>query len=113
MRLIDANKLGSKVCKLFLCAELGSLEESCFYIMLGLINSEPTIDPQPNEPLTLEELRGMDGEPIYIPKVGWRICYGVDETGSVATVKVGRTTRMYDYGKTWLAYRRKPEEGSA
>jgi hypothetical protein len=52
-----------------------------------------------NEPLTKEELREMDGEPVYIKyhTCGrWEIYQGF----------------MHDhglYGKTWLAYRRKPE----
>ena len=65
-----------------------------------------------NEPLTLEELRGMDGEPVWVefPKCpeasGWML------------ISAGRHC-VYDgllgdcdfenCGKTWLAYRRRPE----
>ena len=33
--------------------------------VLGLIDEQPTLTP-PNEPLTSDELRQMDGEPVYI-----------------------------------------------
>lgn len=35
--------------------------------IIDALDALPTL-AQPNEPLTLEELRGMDGEPVYIPK---------------------------------------------
>ena len=68
-----------------------------------------------NVPLTLEELRGMDGEPVWVdfPKCpeasGWML------------ISAGRHC-VYDgllgdcdfenCGNTWLAYRRRPEEGT-
>lgn len=84
-----------------------------------------TIAPPPNDPLTLEELRKMGGEPVWIhsfssiqkkPRIsGWAI---VETVGSAnATfVRAGvncRTTKWFtNYGSTWLAYRRRPEEGT-
>ena len=66
-----------------------------------------------NEPLTLERLREMDGEPVWIKD-------GIGEGWFVTGAIVG--TKLYFYeksitvgeplsgcGKTWLAYRRKPE----
>ena len=68
------------------------------------------------KPLTIEELRQMDGEPVWIKAdnyglfadvvkirgredgdcfVGVKICYRLQENG---------------YGKTWIAYRHKPKE---
>lgn len=32
--------------------------------ILYMIRKQPTITPPPNDPLTLEELRKMDGEPV-------------------------------------------------
>lgn len=64
----------------------------------------------PNGPLTLEELRQMDGEPVWVecltnPKCS---CWGYhDEDG------FNSYCAYFDddeYGKVWLAYRRKPEE---
>ena len=120
MRLIDADALFD-----FLTDQLE--EEVGFYSKgrnAGLniarsalhdTTSTPTIVPLPNAPLTLEELRGMDGEPVWVdfPKCpeasGWRL------------ISAGRHC-VYDgllgdcdfenCGNTWLAYRRRPEEGT-
>lgn len=85
-----------------------------------------------NDPLTLEELRGMDGEPVYITVDGrpdlnaWHMVRRTD-VGVIAIGEAAQTIYSYDgkltleggtyydiehgilYGKTWLAYRRKPE----
>ena len=79
------------------------------------VDAAPTIYPPSNAPLTLEELRGMDGEPVWVdfPKCpeasGWML------------ISAGRHC-VYDgllgdcdfenCGNTWLAYRRRPEEGT-
>ena len=67
-----------------------------------------------NEPLTLDELRKMDGEPVWVQSPG------VPEYGRWAIVEGGGENCLFlhdeftchDYGKTWLAYRQKPEEGT-
>ena len=72
--------------------------------------------PAAERPLTLEELRQMDGQPVWIKAdhygifadvvnirgrdkgdafVGFKICYRLQESG---------------HGKTWTAYRNKPKE---
>lgn len=76
-----------------------------------------------NNPLTLEELKQMDGEPV------WTVTIGIDGSGRWELVKEtvlricpyravltmtnmedGETDYEFDtYGKTWLAYRHKPE----
>lgn len=68
---------------------------------------------QPNAPLTLSELREMDGEPVFIK------CLFNDELSSYVVVdkrrdSAGIFTRLFYasfdyYGDEWLAYRRKPE----
>ena len=58
-----------------------------------------------NEPLTLDELRKMDGEPVWLVNQNggrWAIMSGV---------YLWNSRKNADYGKTWLAYRQKPEEG--
>lgn len=81
----------------------------------------------PNDPLTLEELREMDGEPVWVEvsenwsksgsKSGWYL---------VRFHKIDDRLRMYiyntrsgatfvpeqDYVQSWIAYRRRPEEGT-
>ena len=82
----------------------------------------PTLSP-PNEPLTLDELREMDGEPVWckwllpedkaIEQGKWFIVISGDKAG----LEIKRPAeygchfcKIDDYGKTWLAYRRPPEE---
>lgn len=77
----------------------------------------PTLTPQ-NEPLTIEELREMDGDPVWVkclkpdkyvdPPEKWRILeksitgnFGVWNGESALIERV--------YGVDWLAYRRPPE----
>ena len=70
---------------------------------------------QPNEPLTLDELREMDGEPVWIVDVGPHKWYGpgwaiVDRDNClVRTVKNWNAVFFESYGERWLAYRRPPE----
>lgn len=65
--------------------------------------------------LTLEELRGMDGEPVWIiPMRGsggfctWML---VDAEYELCREAHGEIAVFENCGKTWLAYRRRPEEG--
>lgn len=71
----------------------------------------------PNDPLTLEQLLEMDGEPVWVQYgqydgewviVAWNIYDAISYTRK-APFKLS----VYSYGDTWLAYRRKPEEGTA
>ena len=57
-----------------------------------------------NEPLTLDELRQMDGEPVWCVSLGAELSRG---NGWYIGVN---NWFMNGYGKTWLAYRQKPEE---
>ncbi|BAL01916.1 hypothetical protein OBV_p-00610 (plasmid) [Oscillibacter valericigenes Sjm18-20] len=66
-----------------------------------------------NEPLTLEQLREMDGEPVWIDGEypnGWRICYGKRHRKRHGrdVINFGNGVLQFEdeYGKTWLAYRR-------
>ncbi len=74
---------------------------------------------QKNEPLTLEELQEMDGEPVWLEEVGhdgygeWDICYGVTGLGGEDPLVCFSNDflSVKNYGVTWLAYRRKMKEG--
>lgn len=74
-------------------------------------------DAQPNEPLTLEEMRGMEGQPVWVERhdsgpSGYAIVgdfmslYGV----YFGTAKGGLRLYYDEYGKTWVAYRRPLKE---
>lgn len=81
---------------------------------MQLLYDMPTLTP-PNEPLTLAELREMDGEPVWIVDVGPHKWYGpgwaiVDRDNClVRTVKNWNAVFFESYGERWLAYRRPPE----
>ncbi len=78
------------------------------------IDAAPTIAPQPNDPLTLEELRGMDGEPVWIVPMrgsgGFCTWMLVDAEYELCREAHGEMAVFENCGKTWLAYRRKPKE---
>ena len=75
---------------------------------------EVTAAQQPNDPLTLEELREMDGEPVWIIPMrgsgGFRTWMLVDAEYELCREAHGEMAVFENCGKTWLAYRRKPEE---
>lgn len=67
-----------------------------------------------NKPLTLDQLQQMDGEPVWIDGKdygGWTI-FKASAYKQVARCldNVNLSYYMDDYGKTWLAYARKPEQ---
>lgn len=73
----------------------------------NVISLMPTIAPPPNDPLTLEELREMDGEPVWNDTIKK---YALVDAGWLDGI--GRT--INSNGKYRLLddryYRRKPEE---
>ena len=79
-----------------------------------IVDTQPTLTP-PNEALTLEELREMDGEPVWvqtpgIPKYGcWVIVAGVDKEYGQRTLYCPGGYTCRNYGRDWIAYRRPPE----
>lgn len=84
---------------------------------LKLVQVQPTVTQSPNGPLTLEELREMDGEPVYVTGT-FTDCRGerpgawalVDVKQKMCRVHGGGLAIFENCGKHWLAYRRKPEE---
>lgn len=68
-----------------------------------------TIAPPPNDPLTLEELREMDGEPVWANKIKQWAFVSVFE-GTVSLVD--RDGLCYTIKMAEPIYRRKPEEGT-
>ena len=70
----------------------------------------------PNEPLTIEQLREMDGEPVWIANPDaleygrWGIVDGVYQAEDDQMLMLRGDYSCHYYGKTGLAYRR-PSEG--
>lgn len=85
-------------------------------VVINDIRSIPTLTP-PNEPLTLDELRQMDGEPVWVETIpswlnGPKKCEWVIVSWNYdEVISTSRKTylRADDYGDTWIAYRRPPE----
>jgi len=79
-----------------------------------------------NEPLTLNDLREMDGEPVWVvPLIGsiagiyescWCIVRDAYITNGLIPTDSGRfilcLNETSGYGLDWIAYRRKQEEGT-
>ena len=83
------------------------------------LDDMPTLT-QPNEPVTLEELREMDGEPVYVVPAnefselgGWCVISTSDCGDEYSAAYVPGVDcwcwRFDSYGEQWLAYRRPPE----
>ena len=98
VRPIDANALH---------AEISKWPESVMYKdwVQSAIANAPTLTP-PNEPLTLEKLREMGGQPYWhvglleeSPPPHWNI---LDPF-------CAKRIEDYKYGENWIAYRRPPE----
>ena len=72
---------------------------------MWIITHAPTLTP-PNEPLTIEQLREMGGQPY------WHV--GLREESSPPHWNIldpfyAKHIEDYRYGENWLAYRRPPE----
>ena len=71
--------------------------------IIDLFDAAPVAESESNEPLTLDELREMDGEPVWIVNVSYCMeepnldDYDPEEKLGIAG---------------WRAYRRKPEAGA-
>lgn len=80
--------------------------------------ANPSVDqvgtyPERPMPMTIEELRSVHGEPVYIDPYGWRICYGVEPAdihGGIEKVNLGNSSflPLSGYGKLWNPYLQKP-----
>ena len=89
---------------------------------LDLILNAPTITPPPNDPLTLEELREMDGEPVWVVELNgypphWGLVYWCRKSKR-NIVYVTTNNGASICAEAFLTvggkiYRRRPEEGMA
>ena len=77
------------------------------------VKEAPTLTP-PNEPLTLEQLQEMDGEPVWVVPIGkckWATRQWCVLAADEALIPgVDHWWWSFEgYGETWIAYRRPPE----
>ena len=92
----------------------------CLSELQDILEAEENTLTPPNEPLTLDELRKMDGEPVWVrclkpsqyadPPVRWRILEK-SITGHFGVWNGDGALIERTYGVDWLAYRRSPEQG--
>jgi len=103
------------------CADLyPMIDRLADYEDTGLTPEEvKALVPTPNDPLTLEELREMDGQPVWVVGVSkvnnfkghWDICEWDGDEGVIFPY-CGETPDMDLLGTSWFAYRHRLEEGS-
>lgn len=91
---------------------------------MQLLYDQPTLPQPSNEPLTLEELRGMDGEPVWVVvsenwresgiKSGWRlVSFHINDDRVRLYMFDTRFGASFfaeqDMGRSYWVYRRPPE----
>ena len=117
LRLIDAYALNNALVSWYNETE-DETEKSILRRVMQMVVHAPTLTP-PNEPLTLDELREMNEEPVWVQnleepeKSQWRLLYW--DRGKYLVLQ-GISVRGYlmeEYGESWLAYRRPPEGADA
>ena len=104
VRPIDAIELQKRMCAL--CNQ-DYADEPCEpsdCIFIRALNETPTLT-QPNEPLTLDELREMDGDPVWFDTIKrWGIVI-------VRSAEVSVLTKSGEFDVTRLKFYRRPPEG--
>ena len=123
--LIATRSRNFKICKykgdrcVCRCCFRSSGTEDCWeWCNLQKNYGKTEIMQSPNDPLTLDELREMDGKPLWYKSL-------IEEHGEFFILRVINgnhlaqsggsnkcSVNVATYGKTWLAYRRRPEEGT-
>ncbi len=113
MRLIDADKLTVDMEETVYC---GDGTYKIFGYSKKQIDSATTINLDEKSPMTLEELREMNGEPVWVDFIAEKkiSCWGFhmgDYVLGYSSV-LGECLNFYDfaYGMEWIAYRRRPED---
>lgn len=89
------------------CADCGTLalvRTTSPGVAAGVTLARPTLTP-PNEPLTIEQLRKMDGEPVWVELYQAWALVEVKQDGSI--MFYGNSFSC-SYGRTWQVYRFRP-----
>ena len=105
MRLIDADSLTENMSE--------AIDDAPLHIMAAVyqcIDLTPTIMQFSDEPLTLDELWGMDGEPVFIKQLEEAGHYYLDGGWSIVDEHLKNALDECAYGTAFLAYRHKPQE---
>lgn len=117
MKLYDNGAYRDDFMELVYCLLHGDGDNYRANQIIDAFDSAPEVEAEPlppNDPLTLEELRGMDGEPVWIVPMrgsgGFCTWMLVDAEYELCREAHGEMAVFENCGKTWLAYRRKPKE---
>lgn len=112
LRRINGDGMGEQDAQQFI-RQL-TLAKHALITMGGFLEAEmKMVQAQSNDPLTEEQLREMEGEPVYLSGVGldrWDIFCGLSTNG-LACFLLGAFP-MAGCGKTWAPYRRRPGPGN-
>ena len=89
--------------------------------IIDAFDNAPTVEAEPMPPsasLTLDELWEMDGEPVWCeckdsPKCnGWYLVNASGRTTQIVRNKKYSASKSVFESGFWMAYRRRPEEGT-
>ena len=101
MRPIDAYTLNNELVSWYNDTEDGK-EKSILRRVMQMVVHTPTL---PNEPLTLDELREMNGEPVWVEQ---QAAWGLVEVHKNRVYIIGLDFES-GYSLHWNIYRRPPE----
>ena len=118
MRAIDGELLEFEISNIAKKLAKSDAQKALMGRVMYVIEHTPTLPQPSNEPLTLEQLREMDGEPVWVeclkpdkyvdPPKKWRILEK-SITGDFGVWNGENALIERVYGADWLAYRRPPE----
>ena len=102
-----------KLVELLADAGMGKPERN--FLADQLIANGVTVQER-NDPITMDELRKMDGEPVWVcfngvivREDGWFIITETEKCEVLLKGKASVYKSFEYYGKTWMAYRQKPK----
>ena len=84
----------------------------CVTAVMDIVDAQPAVDRPPRDPLTLEQLREMDGEPVWVvfPDGREEGCWMLVHAGyELCRRAQGGVAAFENHGKTWAAYRDRPK----
>ena len=98
------------------CSGYTMLREALDMAISALRQQEQFREVTKMGPLTLDEMRKMDGEPVYCVEITGREEWLFRRDGGFADMYGEFTSDDFmvwdNYGKLWWCYRQKPEEGT-
>lgn len=103
LRPIDAYTLNNALVSWYNDTE-DETEKSILRRVMQMVVHAPTLTP-PNKPLTLEQLREMDGEPVWVEQ---QAAWGLVEVHKNRVYIIGLDFES-GYSLHWNIYRRPPE----